>query len=188
MRIALIALLCSLFAAPLSAQQLSVGAQAPEFQATMADDSSTSVQALAAERPTVVLFWASWCPYCKALMPHLQSILDEYGSDRVEVVAVAIREDDPADAIGFLQAQNYDFLRVGDGEAVAESWGVGGVPRLYLLDAEGRIVYDQASQRSAPKRRFAGDQAKKHSARAAMAAPSWAAALRQAIDAQISSR
>ena len=28
---------------------------------------------------TIVYFWATWCPYCKALMPHLQSILDEYG-------------------------------------------------------------------------------------------------------------
>src|SRR3546814_9228256 len=37
-----------------------------------------------AGRPTVVLFWATWCPYCKALMPHLQSMLDEYGNDRSE--------------------------------------------------------------------------------------------------------
>ncbi len=29
----------------------------------------------------IYLFWASWCPYCKALMPHLQSIQVEYGAD-----------------------------------------------------------------------------------------------------------
>jgi hypothetical protein len=33
-----------------------------------------------------VLFWATWCPYCKALMPHVQSNLDEYGK-QVRVVA-----------------------------------------------------------------------------------------------------
>ncbi|MCH7538346.1 MAG: redoxin domain-containing protein, partial [Proteobacteria bacterium] len=33
-----------------------------------------------AEKQTVVLFfWVTWCPYCKALMPHLQSIRIEYG-------------------------------------------------------------------------------------------------------------
>ncbi len=30
------------------------------------------------EGPTIILFWATWCPYCKALMPHLQSIVDEF--------------------------------------------------------------------------------------------------------------
>ena len=46
--------------------------------------------------PTIILFWATWCPYCKALMPHLQSILDEYPG-QLQVLALSIRDDgDPA--------------------------------------------------------------------------------------------
>ena len=44
------------------------------------------------EGPTIVLFWATWCPYCKSLMPHLQSVVDEYGGE-VEVIALNFRED-----------------------------------------------------------------------------------------------
>lgn len=43
------------------------------------------------ERPTIILFWATWCPYCKALMPHLQSIMLEHPG-KVDVLALNIRE------------------------------------------------------------------------------------------------
>ena len=58
------------------------------------------------ERPTIVLFWATWCPYCRALMPHLQSILDEYG-EQVEVIALNIREDE--DPVEYLDRFGFQF-------------------------------------------------------------------------------
>lgn len=54
--------------------------------------------------PTIVLFWASWCPFCKALMPHLQSIIDEYNYE-VRVLALSIREDE--NPVEFLEEYGY---------------------------------------------------------------------------------
>ena len=95
--LALILLLCApaVYAAEAA---VSEGQVAPSFEVALADGQAADLATISKTRPTVVLFWASWCPYCKALMPHLQSLLDEYGSEKLEIIAVSIREDAPEDA------------------------------------------------------------------------------------------
>jgi thiol-disulfide isomerase/thioredoxin len=84
--------------------------------------------------PTVILFWATWCPYCKALMPHLQSILDEYrGRHGITVLAIVFRDD--GDPLSVLHDRGYEFDLFTEGDAVAESWGVKGAPGLFLADS-----------------------------------------------------
>lgn len=130
--------------------------------------------------PTVILFWATWCPYCKALMPHLQSILDEYG-DQVAVLALNIREDgDPA---AYLAERGYEFRLFPDSNAAAALWGVKGTPGLFLADGSGRVVFSNFSIPKDAYRTSPEDAAgMKHYQRAARKAPIWAAHLRQAID------
>ncbi len=131
--------------------------------------------------PTIILFWATWCPYCKALMPHLQSIIDEYDG-RVQVVALNfIDDDDPA---AYLAERGYDFRLILHSEEVAKSWGVKGTPGLFLADRSGRIVFSrgaipEAAYRVNPSENY--DELK-HYQRAARRAPYWAARLRIAID------
>ena len=75
------------------------------------------------EKPTIILFWATWCPYCKALMPHLQSIIDEYPG-QVQVLALNFKDDD--DPAAYLEQRGYDFRLILHSEEVAQSWGVKG--------------------------------------------------------------
>jgi thiol-disulfide isomerase/thioredoxin len=133
------------------------------------------------EGPTIVLFWATWCPYCKALMPHLQSILDEFPG-QVRVLALNIRED--ADPAAFLAEYGYDFQLVENADRAAELWGVKGTPGLFLADASGRVVFDRLripAEAAAPSA-AASPQAMKHYQKAARSAPLWAARLRVALD------
>lgn len=138
---------------------------------------------LAAGRPTVVLFWASWCPYCRALMPHLQSLLDEHGSERIEVVAVNLWEEDPDDWRPDFVAAGYDFRVLLEGEQAARDWGVKGTPGLFLVDREGQVVFDRYARRFEPLRRDAtlleGELG--NAQKAARQAPLWAAELRKAL-------
>ena len=62
---------------------------------------------------TILLFWATWCPYCKALMPHLQSVIDQYGDD-VRLLAISVKEDgDPA---AFMKEAGYDWTLLMNGD------------------------------------------------------------------------
>jgi thiol-disulfide isomerase/thioredoxin len=128
---------------------------------------------------TVLLFWATWCPYCKALMPHLQSVVYQYDKD-VQLYAISVAEDgDPA---AFLAELGYDWTLLLEGDAVASRYGVRGTPGLVVIDRSGATVFDlsrvQAS--AALRERIAGADSRPKAA--AQLAPFWAAELRRALD------
>lgn len=43
------------------------------------------------EKPTVVNFWATWCPYCLREMEAFQSMYERYG-DRVNFVMLNVAD------------------------------------------------------------------------------------------------
>jgi thiol-disulfide isomerase/thioredoxin len=153
--------------------------QPPPFSLRLADGSEFRYPEDLAG-PTIVLFWATWCPYCKALMPHLQSILDEYPG-RVQVLALSIKDDgDPA---AVLAEYGFDFTLLTAADDVADAWGVKGTPGLFLADGGGRIAFDRMRipPRAQPESPPA-EAALKHYQKAARNAPYWAARLRAALD------
>jgi thiol-disulfide isomerase/thioredoxin len=124
----------------------------------------------------VYLFWATWCPYCKALMPHLQSIQHEYGAD-VRVFALHIRDDE--DPVGFMNKQGYDFTVLPSADSVMDRYGVRGTPAIFLVDANGKIrfnLYDVIIEVPGAKK------SSSHKFKATRKAPYWAARIRQNID------
>ncbi len=136
-----------------------------------------------AEQPlTLVLFWATWCPYCKQLMPHLQSILDQYPDAGIRVLALSIKDDgDPAE---YLQERGFEFNLISEADDIAKSYMMVGVPGVILIDDRGKVLFDLRTLQ-ASERRAAADQTDSHWKKAARLAPWWAAELRQVIDAQI---
>lgn len=124
----------------------------------------------------IYLFWASWCPYCKALMPHIQSIVDEYG-DGVTVYALNFR--DSNDPVALIDDNGYEFTVFPDAGEVAESWGVHGTPGLFIIDQSGTVhlnLYDVVAENPP------GYDELSHSQKAARRAPFWAARIRETLD------
>jgi thiol-disulfide isomerase/thioredoxin len=91
------------------------------------------------QRPAILLFWATWCPYCKALMPHLQTIQDAAGKTRLDVFAIDIKDD--GDPVAELRERGQTFTLVRDGDPIADQYGVKGTPSLLLVDRNGHVVY-----------------------------------------------
>jgi len=129
------------------------------------------------ERPQIILFWATWCPYCKALMPHLQSIRLEYG-DALGLLAVSIRADGNPEE--FIANAGYDFTLLLDGDAVADEYQIVGTPSVIIVDTKRNIRFDL---RQLPGLEMGPDgQEYTHRQRAKRLAPYWAAEIRKALD------
>ena len=152
---------------------------APDWTLRSTTGETVTLSKVAAEQPVIVVFWATWCPYCKALMPHIQSIHLEYGS-AIRVLAVHFRYD-KGDPVSFMERAGYGFTLLPDGAEVAELNGVWGTPGVLIVDRERAIRFN-LYELPKPDLSAAGESPA-HSKRAAFLAPYWAAELRKALDA-----
>ena len=151
---------------------------APDWSLQSHSGASVTLSEVAAEQPVIVLFWATWCPYCKALMPHIQSIRLEYG-DEIRVLAIHFR-DDKGDPVAYIESAGYDFTLLPDGDEVAKLNEVWGTPGLMIIDRDRIIRYDLYAL---PKLDLsAAGKSPAHSKKAGYLAPYWAAELRKSLD------
>ena len=91
-------------------------------------------------RPTLVVFWASWCGPCMEEIPHLNALKKEYG-DRLELVGVNMGES--LSKIQQARAEtemSYATLLDKRGE-IAGSWRVRKLPLMVVMDKEGRVRF-----------------------------------------------
>ena len=131
---ALVLLMFLLFAAPVLAQDRAIA-----WDGAGVDNKTIHFDPDHLQRPAVLLFWATWCPYCKALMPHLQNVYNEAGKQHLDVYAIDIKED--GDPVAELRERRQTFTLIRDGDSIADRYGVKGTPSLLLVDRKGTIVY-----------------------------------------------
>jgi len=153
-------------------------AESPDWSLDTADGETIQLREESGEQTTVLFFWATWCPYCKALMPHLQSIRLEYGDD-VKILAVNFRDD--GDPVGFVNDAGYDFTVLPAGDEVAGLYEIWATPGVIILDQDMTIRFDlrELPSRDPP----ATDKPASHGRKAAYRAPYWAAEIRKGLDA-----
>ena len=147
---------------------LAEGDRAPSFELADPSGAVVSFPAAARNKPSVILFWATWCPYCRALMPLLEDVRQEFSDVGVEVFALNVWED--GDPVRRIHDGGFDFQLLLDADSVADSYGVRGTPGLFVVNPEGMIVY---------RRRPGGDKT------AAEIAVIWADRTRSALRAAV---
>jgi cytochrome c biogenesis protein CcmG/thiol:disulfide interchange protein DsbE len=113
---------------------------APDWTLRTPEGEPVTLSEVAAKRPVLLLFWATWCPYCKALMPHLQSIGLENGG-KIEILSIHFR-DDKGDPAGFIRDAGYDFTVLTNGTDVAELNGIWSTPGVFIVDTDRVIRFD----------------------------------------------
>ena len=94
-------------------------------------------------KPTLVVFWAMWCPPCRREIPDLKNIHKSYAEKGLQMVTVAISyRETREDVIRFKQVNELPYLVLWDeGSTISERYSIEGIPTVLLLDGSGIIKY-----------------------------------------------
>ncbi len=115
-----------------------IGHPAPDF---ILSDIEGNTFRLSDLRGKVVFinFWATWCPPCRAEMPEIEAVYQEYKDKDVVVVGVDILETRD-EVIQFVQQGGYNWTFVLDTTGqVSASYKITAIPTSFFLDTEGII-------------------------------------------------
>jgi len=115
---------------------------APEFNLNTLDDVNVSLSDYVGD-PILIVFFASWCPYCQSEAPIVQSVFEKYQSKGFKVLAVNVTENDNvADVELFAQNYGWEFpvLLDNDGK-VGDLYHQSGVPMNVFIDRQGVIKF-----------------------------------------------
>lgn len=127
-------------------RRLAVGMQAPEIEITNSSGESFSIAA-AGHRYLLVLFWASWCPHCNAMIPELADVYKATPLD-LEVLAISLdtSASDYDHAISTHSAGWIDHcdLKGWDSKPAAD-YSIYATPTMFLLDQKRTIIARPAS-------------------------------------------
>ena len=118
---------------------------APDF--TLLDQYGNSHTLSDYKGKTVFLnFWATWCPPCRAEMPEIQEIYEEYGENNSDVIILGIaspevgQEGSAEDIAAFLSENNYTYPVVMDTDGIMSYYyGISAYPTTFMIDKDGNV-------------------------------------------------
>jgi thiol-disulfide isomerase/thioredoxin len=130
-----------------SSKFVRINSPAPNF--TLPYHGKTGSLSLEDLRGDVVLvnFWASWCPPCKAELPDLVELSEEYTDEGLTILGVIVNS--PPDEINQVTEQfGIPYTSVVGTSAMSNYWQVESVPTTYILDKAGKVRYKYVGSRN----------------------------------------
>jgi thiol-disulfide isomerase/thioredoxin len=115
--------------------------EAPEIEGTDLDGKKFKLSDFRGKY-VLVDFWATWCGPCIAELPYLRQVHDKF-KDRKDFVMLSVSIDktikEPRD---FLKKNDVPWMQgyIGDDPGVPSRYGVEGIPSIFLISPDGKIV------------------------------------------------
>jgi len=129
-----------LVTALLASSAKAAGSAAPDFTLPARDGSNVHLSELKGQ-VVMINFWATWCGPCRQEMPLLAQLQSKYEPLGFTLLGVNV-EPDSAAAQNWLKGMAVDFPILFDRKnAVAESFGVQGMPSSVFVDRAGNVRY-----------------------------------------------
>ena len=98
-------------------------------------------------------FWATWCPPCRAEMPSIDRLYAQTKDTKFQIIAVNSGERS-AQVASFIEKNKYSFpIYLDESNELSQIFAARGLPSTYLVNKEGKIFatrigameYDQAA-------------------------------------------
>ena len=91
-------------------------------------------------RVTIVNFWATWCPPCRAEIPDLVALQQKY-RDRLQIIGISEDEDGVDKVMRFAAAHDINYpIAMTSPELEAKFPGIGALPTSFIVDRDGHVV------------------------------------------------
>jgi len=122
------------------------GENAPDWSGTdLLTGSEIQFPEILGDKPAVLVFWATWCPYCKAFMPYVKEIQADYEKYGVQIISFNALERGIGDPRAYAESLNFPFIAIGAADNIAELYEVKYIPGLMVVDANGVVAYRRKS-------------------------------------------
>jgi len=91
--------------------------------------------------PVLLVFWATWCPECKAAIPEINALTTGPIAEKLQIFGIDFRESrEKVTQAVTSRGIRYPVLLDDRGQA-ARAFGVVGVPTYILIGREGKVLY-----------------------------------------------
>lgn len=128
-----------------SMRDLNIGDRVPDFTLPTPDGKEVNFYSFLKGKKCVILdFWASWCGWCRKESPNVRKVFDTYKAQGVDVISVSF-DDDRDKWVKAIAEDNTPWAQVSDLKGTDESYvykwyGLQGIPAIFLIDTQGRII------------------------------------------------
>jgi thiol-disulfide isomerase/thioredoxin len=126
-------------------KMLEAGAAAPDFAVKDTEGKVFNFGEEKMKAPSLLVFWSIFCEPCRVEMPIVQRLHEKY-PDALTVLAVALDGEPLKNSIvGFVKQEGYTFrvlideLDQKEMFKVADPFGVGGTPTIFLVEKGGKV-------------------------------------------------
>lgn len=128
-------------------ETLKAGAKAPDFKVQDLAGKEFHLASCVGKDAVLLFFWSFFCGPCREEMPMISQMSREYQGKGMQVVGVNLDGREMKKAIDkFVVTEKVGFRIVfdelaGDSFRVADPYGVGGTPALFLIDKQGVVAF-----------------------------------------------
>ena len=94
---------------------------------------------------TVVEFWATWCPPCRASIPHINEVYKKYAGQNVAFVGVSNEKESTISAFVKKMGDKMTYPVAMGSDATEkgymEAFNVRGIPHAFIVGADGKFAW-----------------------------------------------
>lgn len=140
----LLVILCCLCLAGPAAAAGRVGAKAPDFTLKDLDGRPHALNEMRRDGHVLLIFWATECVYCHALLPEFKRAQARYGGRGLTVAAINIGAEHRKEVAAYVKDYGVNYLTLSErvhNLDVAQAYGVIGTPTVVLVSPAGEILY-----------------------------------------------